>query len=236
MNTLNKPVIVSLILGMLMTMSGVLTKVMIHTSQPAIPQDTLNLENIIPREFDRWKVDSSTAAHMINPDDKGLLNKLYNQTLSRTYINNEGQQVMLSIAYGRDQSSDLHVHRPEICYATGGFDISNMTKTFVDTAIGRIPVMQLIAKQGNRNEPITYWIRVGDSLTRGWFEQKLTAIAYGLTGNAPDGLLFRISTISDDEQDSYLIQKTFLTTMLQAMRSDDRHWLVGQLTPTVSEK
>ena len=233
MSALNKPVIVSLILGMLMTLSGVLTKAMTHPNRAAEQLDTINLETIIPREFDRWKIDSSTAALMVNPDDKGLLNKLYSQTLARTYVNNAGEHVMLSIAYGRDQSSDLQVHRPEICYATGGFDISSMSKTFLDTTIGRIPVMQLVAKQGNRNEPITYWIRVGDSLTRGWFEQKLTAITYGLTGKAPDGLLFRISTISADEQDSYRIQQAFLTSLLQAVRSEDRHWLVGQLTPTV---
>jgi len=231
MNTMKKPVIVSLILGVLMTLSGVLTRIMTHTNQIDIRQDTLSLEKIVPLEFDIWKIDSSTAALMINPDDKGLLNRIYNQTLSRIYINNEGERVMLSIAYGRDQSSDLHVHRPEICYATSGFEISSMSKSFVDTSIGKIPVMHLVAKLGNRNEPITYWIRVGDSLTRGWFEQKLTAIGYGLTGKVPDGLLFRISSISNNEQESYRIQQTFLTNLLQAVRSEDRHWLVGQLPP-----
>ena len=228
---ISKPIIVSLLLGMLMTMSGVLTKAMMQAVQVDDQQDIVNFETIIPREFGDWKLDPTTAALVVNPDDKSLLNKLYSQTLSRTYINNEGEQIMLSIAYGRDQRSDLQVHRPEICYATSGFDISNMSNTFVNTTIGRIPVMQLVAKQGNRNEPITYWIRVGDSLTRGWFEQKLTAIGYGLTGIMTDGLLFRISTISNDEQDSYRIQQTFLTAMMQAVRSEDRYWLVGQLAP-----
>lgn len=214
-----------------MVLSGVLTKIMTPSVTFSDPQTNINLENLIPREFNQWKINPSIAAIIVNPDDNGLLNKLYSQTLSRTYINNKGEQIMLSIAYGRDQRADLQVHRPEICYTTSGFDISNMSKTFVDTSIGRIPVMQLVAKLGNRNEPITYWIRVGDSLTRGWFEQKLTAIAYGLTGKAPDGLLFRISTISADNQDSYRIQQTFLTTLLQAVRSEDRHWLVGQMNP-----
>jgi EpsI family protein len=204
---------------------------MMHHSQPDPHQAAINLETIIPRDFDGWKIDFITAALVVNPDDNSLLNKIYNQTLSRTYSNNEGEQVMLSLAYGRDQSSDLHVHRPEICYATSGYDISDMTKTFVDTSIGRIPVMHLVAKQGSRNEPITYWIRVGDSLTRGWFEQKLTAIAYGLTGKVPDGLLVRVSTISNNEQDSYRIQQAFLTALLQSVRSEDRHWLVGHLNP-----
>ena len=231
MNTLNKPVIISLAMGMLMVLSGVFTKIMTPSLTFTDQQTNINLETIIPREFGQWKINPTTAAIIVNPDDKGLLNKIYNQTLSRTYINSEGKQIMLSIAYGRDQSSDLQVHRPEICYATSGFDVSNMFKTFVDTSIGRIPVMQLVAKQGNRNEPITYWIRVGDSLTRGWIEQKIAAIGYGLTGKVTDGLLFRISTISNNEQESYRIQQEFLTTMLQAVRSEDRYWLVGQLNP-----
>lgn len=228
---MKKPLIVSLILGMLMVSSGVLTKVMTPSIEITDQQDKINLESMIPAEFGAWKIDPFTAALVVNPDDKGLLNKIYNQTLSRTYINNLGERVMLSIAYGRDQSKDMQVHRPEICYRAGGFDIGEMTKTFVDTTIGRIPVMRLVAKQGARNEPITYWIRVGDSLTRGWFEQKLTAIGYGLTGKVPDGLLFRVSTISNDEKDSYRIQQAFLAAILQAVRNEDRYWLVGQLTP-----
>jgi len=226
---MKKPVIVSLLLGLLMVSSGILTKVMTPTLQIDGKQNKVNLEAMIPGEFDGWRIDPSTVALVVNPDDKGLLNKIYNQTLSRTYVNNEGERVMLSIAYGRDQSTDLHVHRPEICYLTSGFEIGEITKTFVDTTVGRIPVMRLVAKQGTRNEPITYWIRVGDSLTRGWIEQKVTAIANGLTGKVPDGLLFRVSSISNDEQKAYRIQQTFLEDILKVVRSEDRYWFVGRL-------
>ena len=228
---MKKPFIVSFIMGLLMVSSGALTMVMTPSVEIAKQQNQINLEAMIPGEFNGWKIDLSVVTPMVNPDVQGLLNKIYNQTLSRTYINNQGDRVMLSIAYGRDQRTDLQVHRPEVCYLANGFDIGKMTKTIVDTTIGRIPVMHLVAKQGARNEPITYWIRVGDSLTRGWFEQKAAALSYGLTGKVPDGLLFRVSTISNDEQDSYRIQQTFLTALLQAVRSEDRHWLVGRLTP-----
>jgi EpsI family protein len=230
MNAIKSPIFISLTLGFLMVLSGVLTKYMTPSVQSDPQMDIINLEVMIPLEFDQWKIDHSTALPMINPDVQGLLKKIYNQTLSRTYINSAGERVMLSIAYGIDQSSDLHVHRPEICYASSGFNISKITKTFVDTTIGQIPVMRLVAKQGTRNEPVTYWIRIGDSLTRGWIEQKLTTIGYSLTGKVPDGLLFRISTISQDEQDSYRIQKAFLSGLMQAVRREDRHWLIGQLT------
>lgn len=225
------PLIVSLILGMLMVSSTVLTRVMTPTEVSADQNIKVNLDSIIPNEFDVWKVDSSMANHIVNPSVRGALEKIYNQTLSRTYINSEGKHVMLAIAYGGAQKSDLHAHRPEICYTASGFDVSKITKTFVDTTIGQIPVMRLVAKQGARNEPVTYWIRVGNSLTRGWIEQKLAAISYGLSGKVPDGILVRVSAISNDEQESFRLQQSFLTAMLQAVRSDDRFWLVGQMTP-----
>ena len=226
---MNKPFIVSLMMGLLMVSSAAITMVITPSAGIADQQNQIDLEALIPSEFNDWKIDVSAESLMVNPDVKEMINKIYSQTLSRTYINSQGERVMLSIAYGRDQRKDLQVHRPEVCYLTSGFDIGKLTKTFVDTTIGRIPVMHLVAKQGARNEPITYWIRMGDSVTRGWFEQKAATLSYGLTGKVPDGLLFRVSTISNDEQDSYRIQQIFLTSLLQAVRSEDRHWLVGRL-------
>lgn len=228
---MKKPFIASLVLGALMVAAAALTAFMAPAVTQADQRARIDLETMIPPEFGGWKIDASTSGHIVNPTVKGALGKIYNQTLSRTYINGEGERIMLSIAYGGAQKTDLHAHRPEICYASGGFDISNKTKTFIDTAVGQIPVMRLVAKQGARNEPITYWIRVGEALTRGWIEQKVAAISYGLTGKVPDGILVRVSTISNDEQDSYRIQQVFLGAMLQAVRSEERFWLVGHMAP-----
>lgn len=228
MRPIKKSFIVSLALGMLMVSSSVITKVMTPTVVLA-DQHKINLESIIPKEFESWQLDSSTANSIVNPTVQGKLEEIYSQTLSRIYINSEGERIMLAIAYGGTQKSDLHAHRPEICYSASGFDIGEMTKTVVDTTIGQIPVMRLVAKQGSRNEPITYWIRVGNALTRGWIEQKVAAISYGLTGKVPDGILVRVSAISNDEQESFRIQQAFLTAMLKAVRNEDRFWLVGQM-------
>ena len=226
---MKKPAIISLVMGMFMVLSSALAVLAKPTPISLGNQEQLNLETIIPKGFDGWKMDMSFAEPLVSPDVKGEINKIYNQTLSRTYINAQGERVMLVIAYGRDQSVDLQVHRPEVCYAASGFDISKLTKVFVDTTFGQIPVMRLVAKQGNRNEPITYWIKIGNSLTSGWFEEKWATFSYELTGQVPDGLLFRVSTISNDEQKSYRIQQTFLMDLLTSMRGGDRHWLVGQM-------
>lgn len=189
----------------------------------------LDLEAIIPKQFDDWKIDKSILPVMPDPQRAAELNKLYSQTLARTYFNLLGQRVMLSIAYGGDQSKALQVHKPEACYASQGFEIGKMTKSQVDTAIGQVPVMQLVARQGARNEPITYWIRIGDTVARGWFEQNLARLRYSLDGKIADGILVRVSTISNDEQDSYRIQRNFLVAMLQGMRKEDHSRLIGKL-------
>lgn len=215
-------------MGTFMVLASVLAMLATPTLMSTDKPDKINLEAIIPTEFDGWKMDMTYAEPLVSSDVTGEINNIYNQTLSRTYFNSQGERVMLAIAYGRDQRVDLQVHRPEICYAAGGFDIKKMTKIFLDTAVGKIPAMRLVAKQGNRNEPITYWIKIGNSLTRGWLEEKWATFKYELTGQIPDGLLFRVSTISNDEQASYLIQQTFLTDLLKSMRSGDRQWLIGQ--------
>jgi EpsI family protein len=124
----------------------------------------------------------------------------------------------------------LQIHKPEVCYATQGFQINQMTKINVDLGIGKVPAMHLVATQGQRVEPITYWIRIGDKLARGWFEQNIARVSYGLKGQIPDGVLVRVSNISGNEKDSYELQTAFLTSMLKGMHAEDRSLLVGTLS------
>jgi EpsI family protein len=224
-----KPLTVNLLLGLLMISSGVLTMVITPKEQFDSRHDEVNLAKIIPSEFDGWKIDASVTPLMANPDEVGLVNKIYTQMLLRTYVNQDGERVMLSIAYNRNQRAALHVHRPEVCYLTSGFSVSKLTRTTVNTKIGPIPVIRLVAREGTRNEPITYWIRVGNTITGGWFGETFTTLKYGLAGKIPDALLFRTSTISNDDQSSYKVQQAFLTSLLHSMRSGDRHWLVGRM-------
>jgi EpsI family protein len=219
----------NLIIGLAMVAAAGLALAMTPTHKIADQGPKIDLETMIPKQFGEWTIDSSIVPIAPDPQQEAMLNKIYSQTLSRTYVNVAGQRVMLSIAYGGDQSKALQVHKPEVCYASQGFQVGKMTKALVDTAIGAIPVMHLVATQGTRNEPITYWIRTGDTVTRGWFEQNVARLTYGLTGKVPDGLLVRVSNISSDEQDSYRIQQTFLTAMLQGVRKEDRVRLVGKL-------
>lgn len=187
----------------------------------------ISLEAMIPVQFGEWKLDETIVPLMVSPDVKALLDKIYNQTLTRTYINGKGDRVMLSIAYGSDQSYSAQVHRPEMCYPAQGFQIGRMSKDFIDFDGTKFPVMKLVATQGPRIEPITYWVMIGDSVVRGNWEQHFARLKYGLTGKIPYGILIRVSTISANEAQSYRTQEQFVRDMVGAVSMEYRKVLTG---------
>jgi EpsI family protein len=187
----------------------------------------INLESMIPKQFGQWKMDETIAPIMPNPEQQAIINRIYNQTLSRTYANSHGQHIMLSIAYGGDQSKGMEVHRPEVCYPAQGFQIVKANQTTLSTPNGLIPVKHLVAEQGPRIEPITYWITLGDEVPEGGIKWKLTLLKYGLTGKIPDGLLFRVSSIQADDQLAYAEQTIFINDLLNALPARDRAKLAG---------
>jgi len=189
----------------------------------------IDLEVAIPKSFGDWKIDTSIVPIAPSPDVQALLDKIYSQTLSRTYIDSKGRRVMLSIAYGGDQSRETQVHKPEVCYPAQGFQIESIAAGVLDAAAGSIPVMRLVARKGPRVEPVTYWIAVGDTVVRGALEQNLARLKYGLTGTVPDGILVRVSTISRDTESAYLQQQTFVSDLLKSMDRTHSARLLGQL-------
>ena len=134
---------------------------------------------------------------------------------------------MLSLAYGANQSRALQLHKPEVCYAAQGFSVSGVLKSNVSIAGLSIPVMQLVGQQGARVEPITYWMRIGDDLARGWYEQNKVRVLYGLEGKIPDGILVRISNISKDMPQSYGLHARFVTDLYANMPAQARAVLIG---------
>jgi EpsI family protein len=182
----------------------------------------VDLEQIVPRTFGEWRMDDRVVPVMPSPDQRALLNKLYNQTLARTYFNSRGDRIMLSIAYGGDQSDSMQVHRPEVCYAAQGFHILGEARGTLTTLFGTLPVKRVLTRLGSRSEPVTYWVTVGGQATQTGFRQKLVQLSYGLTGKVPDGMLVRVSSISRDEVAGYALQERFVQEMLAAVSERDR--------------
>ena len=65
-------------------------------------EQKIDLETMIPRLFGKWRQQDALESLVISPDLKNELDRIYSQTLTRNYINDQGERVMLSIAYGSD--------------------------------------------------------------------------------------------------------------------------------------
>lgn len=181
---------------------------------------------VLPQAFGDWKVVEKPEL-VVNPQEKELLDSLYTEMVSRTYVYKDGREIMLSLAYGADQSHGTQIHKPEVCYPAQGFITSGLRKESLAAGDMSIPLMRLMAQRGPRSEPVTYWIRVGDQVVRGAVEQNLARISYGLHGYIPDGLLFRVSEISSNAEQSYALQDVFIRDLLKALGPDARRAIVG---------
>ena len=217
----------SIVISCLMASAAALA----YTAKPNVKIADLgpkvNLETMIPSAFGDWKIDTTVVPLLPDPAAQALINKIYNQTLARTYINAHGDRIMLSVAYGGDQSDSMRVHRPEVCYAAQGFQILRQSLGDLPTKYGSLPVKRLLAQLGGRLEPITYWVTVGEKATYSDVRQKLVQLSFGLRGQIPDGMLIRVSSIDRDESRAYGQQKAFITEMLDSMKAEDRARLGG---------
>lgn len=217
-----------LIIGLSMLGAAGLALALTPTQKLADSGPKIDLEALIPKAFDDWTIDATITPLIANPEQEALIDKIYDQTLTRTYVDGSGNRVMLSIAYGGDQSDGMAVHKPEVCYPAQGFQITkNPSMDTFDTGSGEISVKRLVAVQGPRIEPITYWTTVGGQVEVSSLRWKLRQLKFGLTGKIPDGLLFRVSSIQADESQAYRIQDDFTRDLIKAMKPEERKRIIG---------
>jgi EpsI family protein len=188
-----------------------------------------DLETLFPREFGEWRVDPTVGVVLPSPDVQALLDKLYNQVLARTYINRQGQRIMLSVAYGGDQSDGTRAHRPEVCYPAQGFQITANRRSEMAIEGRRFAVRELMSRLGGRHEPITYWVVVGGEVTTSGTEQKLAQLRYGVRGLIPDGLLVRVSNIEPSMEKGLALQRSFMKEMAAVMPEAGRDRVFGEV-------
>lgn len=187
----------------------------------------VNLEAMIPRQLGEWREAQLGSSQIVDPQQKAAIDKIYNQTLTRTYINPRGYAIMLSIAYGSDQSDSLQLHKPEICYPAQGFQVESKQVGVLNLPSGAIPTTKLFTTFGPRKEPVTYWTTIGEKVVVGGLQKKLVEMSFGLGGKIPDGMLIRLSSIDSDTSRAFQSHAEFAEAMVGAVSIDDRKRLVG---------
>ena len=189
--------------------------------------NAISLEAMVPKTFGEWTELPDQNVQVVNPQTKKLLDELYSQILSRTYVDKQGYRIMLSLAYGDDQRGGLQAHRPEVCYPAQGFKLGAVKDGVLPTAYGNIEVRRLATSIGSRNEPVTYWLTVGDQVIKSAFDKRIAEVRLGLTGQIPDGLLFRVSSIDTNDVRGFAMQQKFAADMIAAVSPKARKQLGG---------
>ena len=135
---------------------------------------------------------------------------------------------MLSVAYGGDQSDGLTVHIPEVCYVGQGFKLASARDSVVSVPGQTIPVRELMMTMGNRLEPVTYWVLMGDEATVSNTQRRLVAIRYGLHRLIPEGMLVRVSSINPDKEAAFALHRVFINDLVLAVPESTKVRIVGR--------
>ena len=194
---------------------------------PAAESASFDLKTVIPQSFGDWSIDPLTVPIVPAPDLQANLARVYDDIVSRTYVNAQGERVMLTVAYGGDQSDALKAHRQEVCYAAQGFEIRNVRHGLLHLREKTIPVTRLLAVRGPRSEPVTYWFTMGDRVVLTRLERLLVQLQFGLSGRIPDGMLVRVSSISSDPTRAFRGHEQFIDELLGGMRQGEVYRLLG---------
>ena len=188
-------------------------------------------EQITPKQFGDWaEVIDAEGGTIIDPEQQDAINKLYTQTVSRTYVQQAtGRRIMLSLAYGDNQTFSRQLHRPEACYSSQGFKIENLHEEKLQVIRQPLEVNRMTGVIGQRIEQVTYWIRIGDKVISGPpTALNMARMGMGLKGYVADGLLFRVSEVSEGAESAYLLQNQFINDFLQALSPAQQVMMVGQ--------
>jgi EpsI family protein len=182
------------------------------------------LEALIPISLGVWQMVPTTTQQVslfaVDEDGGNPMQKVYDDSLLRTYRDGAGHLMMIAIAYDHVQREEDRVHRPEICYVAQGFHI--MADTPVTLRIKGAPAPEIegrrmLTQNGSRLEAVSYWIRIGSSFTQNPWRSRFYVIAEGMAGRLHDGVLVRVSELvaqPGDVATSYARQDEFLGALM----------------------
>lgn len=197
--------------------------------------DAPSLEETVPRQFGDWKELPSPFLQVsltagLDPN----MDQPYDQTMMRTYVNSQGQQVMLALAWGKRQRQEVKIHRPDLCYVAQGYKVKSLQTVRFDkvNAPGDNPVIgkHMYAAGQRGGEAVSYWMRIGSLYSEDALDTRLHILRQGIKGEIPDGILVRASMHVRDAADvdrTWPVMDSFLTELAAAVPEATRNLFLG---------
>ena len=182
------------------------------------------LDALVPKNFGAWKFE--TTSGLVLPPPDATADRLYDEVLTRVYTRPDGQAVMFLVAYSGVQDGLLQLHRPEVCYPVGGYQLSQTTIAPIAFSNGdMVPARAFTATSALRVEHVLYWTRLGSALPTSWAEQRWAVVVANLKGAIPDGVLVRMSCVENDADKAFGILREFASELAGSVTPKARQLL-----------
>lgn len=183
------------------------------------------LEDVLPEKVGRWTFVSNSG--LVVPPEDQLARALYSQLLTRTYMDEAGNGIMLLVAQSGSQSGILQIHRPEFCYTAGGYTLTPSVPHPVQLPGRELPALSISATREARTEQIVYWTRIGNHLPTSWTQQRLAVAMDNLKGYIPDAVMVRVSTYGNDKPLAFADVDEFIRALMAKVTPQVRRVLIG---------
>lgn len=183
-----------------------------RTPKPYVaPLKMAAFEAAVPKAVGPWRQVESGSVVLPPPD--ALSERLYDNLLTRVYLDPDGRAVMLVMAYKNVQDGIVQVHRPEVCYPAAGFVLESERHQSLRVAGNVVPTKAFAARRPDRVEQVLYFTRLGRHFPLSWSEQRWAVLDANLAGQIPDGLLARVSIIQNDQSSAIALLSGFVETL-----------------------
>lgn len=196
-------------------------------------QNAPDLENTVPKQFGAWRELPNPRVQVSLSTGETSFDQPYDQSVMRTYIDNQGHAIQVALAWGKRQRQEVKIHRPELCYPAQGFAVESLSDvTFpLNTPEGHpVTGKRMLAKDRNGGlEAVSYWIRVGSIYSDTAWQTRLHILKEGLAGKVTDGVLVRVSQRAEpgaNLDELYSRQEKFAAELVSASPNNARPLLV----------
>ena len=186
------------------------------------------MAEVVPSTFENWTSQDIGDPYAINGPGT-LSSQLYNEIVTREYRHSAGGASILALfAYGRNQSDDLQLNRPEVCYPAFGYNIvRNEPHALSIGGSASVPTRRLAAEAEGRRENVVYWSRMGELIPQDGGQQRLVRLKIAMQGIIPDGLLCRFSISGDSPERDWRAIESFVARLVLAVPPLERKVLIG---------
>lgn len=164
-------------------------------------------ESVVPTVVGAWR--SAESGSVVLPPPDALRDRLYDNLVTRVYVDPRGRAIMLVMAYNNTQDGIVQVHRPEVCYPAAGFSLNDERDVVLKLRDHLVPAKAFAARRPDRVEQVLYFTRFGRRFPLSWREQRMAVLEENMRGAIPDGLLARVSIIQNDQTSAVVLLTDF---------------------------